>query len=222
MFMVSSEELLDILGNETRRMILELLAEKPRYTTEIASLLDIGQKAINDHLRIMSEFGVIEPYVQKQPRGSPRKYFKVNERFKLEFTLIPGFFQVYILDSDVDLKSILESFPEFRELQRKVEHIENIRRIEQYRKVYRDLREELSRLRQAKMYVESLMARVRQQCIKLIDGLDLDPVEKRVLFEVVIAGGEITTEEVAEKCKISEEDIIQTLRTLEKKGVVRL
>ncbi|MBU7025463.1 MAG: hypothetical protein HXS48_00865, partial [Theionarchaea archaeon] len=90
------------------------------------------------------------------------------------------------------------------------------------RKVYRDLREELSRLRQAKMYVESLMARVRQQCIKLIDGLDLDPVEKRVLFEVVIAGGEITTEEVAEKCKISEEDIIQTLRTLEKKGVVRL
>ena len=63
--MVSSEELLDILGNETRSMILELLAERSRYTTEIASILEIGQKAINEHLRIMSEFGVIEPYVQK-------------------------------------------------------------------------------------------------------------------------------------------------------------
>lgn len=220
--MVSSEELLDILGNETRRMILELLAEKPRYTTEIASILSIGQKAINDHLRIMSEFGVIEPYVQKQPRGSPRKYFKINERFKLEFTLTPGFFQVYILDPEMDLKSILENFPEFKELQKKVEQIENIRRIEQYRKLYRDLGEELSRLRQAKMYVESLMAKVRQQCMKLIEGLDLDATEKHVLFEMVTAGGKMTMNELAEKCRISEEETLSILRGLEKKGVVRL
>lgn len=220
--MVSSEELLDILGNETRRMILELLAEKPRYTTEIASILSIGQKAINDHLRIMSEFGVIEPYVQKQPRGSPRKYFKINERFKLEFTLTPGFFQVYILDPEMDLKSILENFPEFKELQKKVEQIENIRRIEQYRKLYKDLGEELFRLRQAKMYMESLMAKVRQQCMKLIEGLDLDATEKHVLFEMVTAGGKMAMNELAEKCRISEEETLSILRGLEKKGVVRL
>lgn len=222
MLMVSSEELLDILGNETRRMILELLAEKPRYTTEIASILSIGQKAINDHLRIMSEFGVIEPYVQKQPRGSPRKYFKINERFKLEFTLTPGFFQVYILDPEMDLKSILENFPEFKELQKKVEQIENIRRIEQYRKLYKDLGEELFRLRQAKMYMESLMAKVRQQCMKLIEGLDLDATEKHVLFEMVTAGGKMAMNELAEKCRISEEETLSILRGLEKKGVVRL
>ncbi len=220
--MVSSEELLDILGNETRRMILELLAEKPRYTTEIASLLDIGQKAINDHLRIMSEIGVIEPYVQKQLRGSPRKYFKVNERFRLEFILTPGYFKVYILDSDMDLKAILENFPEFKELQRRVEQTDSIRRIEHYRKVCKDLSDELSRLRQAKMYVESLLAKVRQQCIKLIDGLDLEQMEKRILFEVVITGGEITMSEMAEKSKLSKEEIVQILRNLEKKGVVRL
>jgi ArsR family transcriptional regulator len=220
--MVSSEELLDILGNETRRMILALLAEKPRYTTEIASLLEVGQKAINDHLRIMSEFGVIEPYVQKQSRGSPRKYFKINERFKLEFTLTPGFFQVYIIDSEMDMKFILEQFPEFKELQKKVEHIENIRRIEHYRKVYRDLGVELTRLRQAKMYVESLMAKVRQQCMKLIEGLDLDLGEKRVLFEIVTAGGEITINELAEKSRLSKEETLSKLRSLEEKGVVQL
>ena len=220
--MVSSEELLDILGNETRRMILALLAEKPRYTTEIASLLEVGQKAINDHLRIMSEFGVIEPYVQKQSRGSPRKYFKINERFKLEFTLTPGFFQVYIIDSEMDMKSILEQFPEFKELQKKVERIENIRRIEHYRKVYRDLGEELTRLRQAKMYVESLMAKVRQQCMKLIEGLDLDIGEKRVLFEIVTAGGEITINELAEKSRLTKEETLSKLRSLEEKGVVQL
>jgi len=220
--MVSSEELLDILGNETRRMILALLAEKPRYTTEIASLLEVGQKAINDHLRIMSEFGVIEPYVQKQSRGSPRKYFKINERFKLEFTLTPGFFQVYIIDSEMDMKSILEQFPEFKELQKRVERVENIRRIEHYRKVYRDLGDELTRLRQAKMYVESLMAKVRQQCMKLIEGLDLDIGEKRVLFEIVTAGGEITINELAEKSRLTKEETLSKLRSLEEKGVVQL
>ncbi len=220
--MVSSEQLLDILGNETRRMILELLAEKPRYTTEIASLLNIGQKAINEHLKIMSEFGVIELYTQKQPRGSPRKYFKINERFKLEFTLTPGFFRVYILDPEMDLKTILENFPEFGELQKKVEHMEKIRRVEQYRKMCKDLGEELFRLTQAKMYIESLLAKVRQQCLGAIEALDLEPIEKRVLFEVVTVGRGSTVKDIAERCNISQEEIMQILRNLEKKNVVRL
>jgi ArsR family transcriptional regulator len=222
MLMVSSEQMLDILGNETRRMILELLAEKPRYTTEIASLLDIGQKAINDHLKIMSEFGVIETYSQKQSRGSPRKYFRINEKFKLEFTLTPGFFKVYVLHPQTDLKSILEEFPEFEELQKKVEHIQKIRQIEQYRRVLRELSNELSRLTQAKMYIETLLARTRERCMNLIDSLGLEPVERRVLFEVITAGGTITTDELAEKCKISQEEIIEVLRNLERKNVVRL
>ncbi len=222
MLMVSSEQLLDILGNETRRMILELLAEKPRYTTEIASLLNIGQKAINDHMRILAEFGVVELYVQKQSRGSPRKYFKINEKYKLEFTLTPGFFRVHIVDPDMDLKTFLESFPEFRELQDKVEQMERIRRIEQYRKMCKELGAELTRLSQAKLYIESLLARVRQQCVEMIDALDLSDREKRILFEIVTAGRGVTISEIADKCKISEEETIKVLRSLEEKGMVRL
>lgn len=220
--MISSEQMLDILGNETRRMILELLAEKPRYTTEIANLLDIGQKAINEHLRIMSEFGIIDMYVQKQQRGSPRKYFKVNERFKLEFTLTPGFFRVYIVDTDMDLKALLQAFPELKELQRKVEQIHTVRRIEQHRKVCKELGEELSRLTQAKMYIEILLVRTRRRCAQLIMTLELEATEGRVLLEVVTAGGEITADEIAEKCKISKEETIKALHSLEEKGVVRL
>ncbi|MGD2246865.1 MAG: ArsR family transcriptional regulator [Candidatus Methanofastidiosia archaeon] len=220
--MLTSEQLLDILGNETRRMILELLAEKPRYTTEIASLLDIGQKAINDHLKIMSDLGVINTYSQKQPRGSPRKYFKINEKFKLEFTLTPGFFQVYIISPSEDLQSILQNFPEFKELQRRVEQTQKIQQIEKYRKICKDLLDELSRLSQAKLYIETLLAKARKRCMGLIDELELEPVERRILFEVVTAGGNVTTQELAEKCKISEEETIEVLRILEKKNVVRL
>ncbi|MBU7014333.1 MAG: helix-turn-helix domain-containing protein [Theionarchaea archaeon] len=220
--MISSEQLLDVLGNETRRMILELLAEKPRYTTEIASLLNIGQKAINDHLKIMSDFGIIETYVQKQQRGSPRKYFQVNERFKLEFTLTPGLFRIYVLEPRSDWKFILEEFPEFKELQKEVEQIQKLRQIEQHRKVCRDLVQELDRLTQAKMYIENLLARTRKRCMMIIDSLDLPPVESRVLFEVVTGKEGLTVEGIAEKCKISTEETVQALQNLEQKGVVRL
>jgi ArsR family transcriptional regulator len=220
--MISSEQLLDVLGNETRRMILELLADKPRYTTEIASLLNIGQKAINDHLKIMSDFGIIETFVQKQQRGSPRKYFQVNERFKLEFTLTPGLFRIYVLEPGTDWRSILEEFPEFKELQNKVEQIQKLRQIEQYRKVCRDLVQELDRLTQAKMYIETLLARTRKRCMIIIDSLELQPLESRVLFEVVTVGGDNSVEEIAEKCKISTEETVQALQSLEEKGVVRL
>lgn len=199
-----------------------MLAEKPRYTTEIANLLDIGQKAINEHLRIMSEFGIINMYVQKQQRGSPRKYFKVNERFKLEFTLTPGFFKVYIVDPNMDLNTLLQDFPELKELQKKVEQIQTVRRIEQYRKVCKELGEELSRLTQAKMYIETLLVRTRQRCKQLIETLELEPKEQRVLFEVVTTGGETTVDEIAEKCKTSKEETIKALHALEEKGVVRL
>ncbi len=199
-----------------------MLAEKPRYTTEIANLLDIGQKAINEHLRIMSEFGIINMYVQKQQRGSPRKYFKVNERFKLEFTLTPGFFKVYIVDPHMDLNALLQDFPELKELQKKVEQIQTVRRIEQYRKVCKELGEELSRLTQAKMYIETLLVRTRQRCKQLIETLELESTEQRVLFEVVTTGGETTVDEIAEKCKISKEETIKALHDLEEKGVVRL
>ncbi len=47
------EELLNMLGNETRRGILQMLSERPYYVTEISQELDIGQKAIIEHLSLM-------------------------------------------------------------------------------------------------------------------------------------------------------------------------
>ncbi|MFQ6088320.1 MAG: ArsR/SmtB family transcription factor [Candidatus Methanofastidiosia archaeon] len=220
MLMVTTEELFNILGNETRRMILEMLAERPRYTTEIANELRIGQKAINEHLKLMRDLGLIELYVQKQERGSPRKYFRIYETFKMEFTLSPNFFDIDIVEVEYDLETLLKFFPELENLRIDVERIAKIQKIEQMRVITQNLHRELEKLNSAKLYIENLLREVRGKCFDLIKELELDDFEKRVLLEVVTSGGKSNPDEIAEKLRVTPEEIDRTLDNLEKKRVI--
>lgn len=220
--MATSEELFNMLGNETRRMILELLAEKPRYTTELSEMLDIGQKAINEHLKIMRDLGIIELYVEKQLRGSPRKYFKILDSFKMEFSVSPNFFDIDIVDRKIDQEAILERFPEFVEYQERVESSHKIARMEELRQIVSGLNAELERISEAKMYIENLISQVRGQCASIMESIELDEQEKKVLFEIVSSGGKSTLDIIAEKYRIEPEEVKKTLRSLKEKNVVRV
>lgn len=78
-------ELLDILGNENRRRILQLLSFRPFYFNEMAKRLDVGPKAVIDHLEMLERAGLIECY---QDRGR-RKYFRIVRKTVLEVAVSP-------------------------------------------------------------------------------------------------------------------------------------
>jgi len=78
-------DLLDILGNENRRRILQLLSFRPFYFNEIAKRLDVGPKAVIDHLEMLEKSGLIECY-HEQGR---RKYFRIVRRTVLEVAVSP-------------------------------------------------------------------------------------------------------------------------------------
>lgn len=77
--------LLDILGNENRRRILQLLSRKPCYVTEISEHLGVSPKAVIDHLRQLEDAGLIESQTDEQRR----KYFHIAQNLRLEVTLAP-------------------------------------------------------------------------------------------------------------------------------------
>ena len=78
-------ELLDILGNENRRRILQLLSFRPFYFNEMAKRLDVGPKAVIDHLEMLERSGLVECY-QDQGR---RKYFRIARKTVLEVAVSP-------------------------------------------------------------------------------------------------------------------------------------
>jgi ArsR family transcriptional regulator len=80
-------KLLDLLGNETRCRILDLVSNHPRFISEISRELEIGQQAILRHLQELEQFGLLSSYEeeeeeedadQKQKRkGRKRKYYEI-------------------------------------------------------------------------------------------------------------------------------------------------
>jgi DNA-binding transcriptional ArsR family regulator len=52
--------LLRALGDDTRLRALRLIAQAPRSTQELASLIAISEAGLSKHLRILSEAGLVE------------------------------------------------------------------------------------------------------------------------------------------------------------------
>ena len=54
-----SYQLLDLVGDGTRRSILELLREQPRSVVSLAEELPVSRPAVSKHLKLMLEAGLV-------------------------------------------------------------------------------------------------------------------------------------------------------------------
>lgn len=58
------------LGDDTRRSIVEFLADRPRPVGELASLLPVSRPAVSQHLKVLKDAGL----VAEQAAGTRRIY----------------------------------------------------------------------------------------------------------------------------------------------------
>ena len=84
---IDKEDILDVMGCKTRRDIINLLREEPMFVSEISNELDIGQKAIIEHLRAMEEIGILNSSYKKILRGRPRKYYDLQNEVNIHITI---------------------------------------------------------------------------------------------------------------------------------------
>jgi ArsR family transcriptional regulator len=86
--LADTDVLLDVLGNETRRRILNLISHEPMYFNQLAKEIRTGQQAILRHVKILEDSGLIESYTMKSDLGAPdRKYYKVNSSFNISISV---------------------------------------------------------------------------------------------------------------------------------------
>lgn len=106
--MMDLELLLDVMGCKTRRDILGLLRDEPRFVSQISRELEVGQKAIIEHLRAMEEAGLLSSEYQKIERGRPRKYYDISNDVE---------FQIFISQGTIRVKSPGHEFQELQMLE---------------------------------------------------------------------------------------------------------
>jgi ArsR family transcriptional regulator len=86
--LVDTNVLFDILGNETRRRILNLISHEPMYFNQLAKEIQTGQQAILRHMKILEDTGLIKSYSMRSELGAPdRKYYRVNSSFNLSISI---------------------------------------------------------------------------------------------------------------------------------------
>jgi len=194
-------ELLDILGNENRRRILQLLSFRPFYFNEMAKRLDVGPKAVIDHLSILERAGLIECY-QNQGR---RKYFRIARKTVLEVAVSPHSYGVreYRFEEAPKLET-LELATDMKLLQSELGILEERRR---------ELRKLIGEIEAREMEIMRLAAGALQSNAK-------DQLESEILV-ALLAGGS-NSFDVANRLEVPEAVISDRLKRMKERGAVQL
>ena len=217
--MATTEEIFDILGNQTRRMILEMLATSPCYTTEIAERLEIGQKAINEHLKIMQDLGLIDLFILKQKRGSPRKYFKIKDNIRMELFVAPRVFDATFKTEEIDMESIFERYPEYKSFYEEIKLDSEIRIIGRLKENLDYLKKELVEIDNAKAFIERSISEVKETILKTIEELNLRETEKKVLIEIILKES-YSPQGIADSLNLELEEVVESIKILREKGIL--
>ena len=194
-------ELLDILGNENRRRILQLLSFRPFYFNEMAKRLDVGPKAVIDHLDMLERAGIVECY-QEQGR---RKYFRIARKTVLEVALSPHSYGVRAYLSE-DAPRLEDSG------------------LAQDMKLLRD---ELSSLQEKRLELRTLLDRIesREMEIRQIAcSAARSYAESQLEAEILTAllSGDVQSPELAARLEVPEIVVLDRLKRLEERGAVHL
>jgi len=198
-------ELLDILGNENRRRILQLLSFRPFYFNEMAKRLDVGPKAVIDHLEMLEKAGLIECYHDK----TRRKYFRIARNTVLEVAVSPHTYGVRAFKSEStfsggvsDYAEIGDVIPDVMQLRKELFNLEERRR---------DLRKQMDELELKEMDLKMMATRA-------IHGYAQSHLEIEIL--AALLSGSLLVSDLAKKLEMPELIVQDILRRLEARGAV--
>jgi len=124
--MKSMDEVLQIVGNETRRRILALLSEEPSYISQIAKKLDVTQPAILKHLDLLQKAGMIDSFWRKNPLGAARKYYKICDSVGVEIAINPRDFRVTRRPQRMNCSKYLQMEPRIKRLTEEINRAKNV------------------------------------------------------------------------------------------------
>ncbi|MFW9875579.1 MAG: hypothetical protein ACFFG0_20950 [Candidatus Thorarchaeota archaeon] len=86
------DNLLEILGNPTRRIIISKLAKVPLGASELAASVGkrISRQAIHSQLKMLSDYGVIESFGE-DPRNIK---YRINRNLSLRIDITPDYYNI--------------------------------------------------------------------------------------------------------------------------------
>ncbi|MFX0031789.1 MAG: ArsR/SmtB family transcription factor [Candidatus Hodarchaeota archaeon] len=104
---ISLDSLLEILGNPTRRAILNKLAKFPHSAPELASALGISRQAVHSQLTLLQEKNIIEPLEASEIRGDK---YRIKSNISVNIDITPDYYNIKYDTTTSDTESELVEF----------------------------------------------------------------------------------------------------------------
>ena len=200
---MDSAKLLDILGNENRRKILQLLSHRPYYVSEIVGQLNVGPKAILGHLDMLERAGLIECSNEQR-----RKYFHIVGNVQLEVSVSPHLYGVEANSIMIDAEERRRLRQAYGSTNTLLNHNEELQRLH-------SLRRELTLAHRS---AQARIVELINLCSEMIDQITSDPIEAEILLAFVT--GTRTPERLSEELNLSDSEIERGLHQLKEKRMI--
>ena len=155
------------LGHNTRRMILRLLAQSPRYPYQLSKLLALNRRVVLKHLDALQEAGLVSREHGESDLGPDRTYYKLNVSFGLSTTIMPEVFAVRIIE-DSQTRSIPLGFkiPKARP---------DVKAVKQLLQELGKVNERLKELDNERMKFASIRGQIINHIEMIMEQCDWDP-----------------------------------------------
>lgn len=215
-------ELLDLLGNETRRKILESLADEPKYFIQLSREIGVSQQAVLKHLFLLENFGLIESYREKGNLPAPeRKYFKLDKSVYLSVGITGNSIEIK-MESIIDKNNLQKIIPHKTKKENKQEDKEftNIIRntkskLEIIAKRMQELEDEKIGLLQEKQQILQIAHQVIRESLDEI-------LARRILYSNLNSRDVTGIEELSEILNTREKEVKIIIKKLEDRFSVGL
>ncbi|MFW5946005.1 MAG: ArsR/SmtB family transcription factor [Candidatus Natronoplasma sp.] len=206
------DEMIQILQNETRRRILELLSKEENYPLAISRYLDTSQQSISKHLDRLEEKGlVISKRCKSEKGGPPTKKYSLNREFSLRIDLGPQLFDTEL----EDLKD--EEIEDYEEIEGRVrEGIIEGGYLEGHRKIIRNIGRKIRKLEKERKYLLKLKEKALAEAYNYIHE-NFDRYEERKILYYVLDSGITDPRKIAKSFNVREDEIKNILENMKDK-----
>lgn len=211
--------LLNVLGNETRRRILTLLADEPKYFNQLAKETGVGQQAVLKHLDILEQHGLVASFRAKSELAGPdRKYFKLGRTLHLSVGIAGGLVDIGVqeLGEGERIRAPRRLLGIHREVKSLDEIEDEVELVSVSDRILREIDKRVRVLDEEKISLLNLRQRVMGK-VHQVAQASFEELQRRILYSVLGSDTSIDIEDLSEELDAREADIKKAIRQLERK-----
>jgi len=179
-------DLLEVLGNETRRKILELLAKEPKYLLQLSRELNVSQQAILKHINVLMRAGLIRAYeVKMGSLGPSRKYYELVRPISLSINMFRGYSEIEVHDVTDEVPDHLKSVLELVEREVLSEELYEV--LSELKSAIRAIDKELQEVRAKERALLSAKCKILSLVQGVLERLRVPPSERKNILESLLS-----------------------------------